>query len=86
MTGRRGAAVQGRDLLRERLAERLQLGVSRGDGNADLLRDPGGCHAAQGVGEDAVPAQRDLGFGHAVAQALAGAGSHNNDRRDGTGR
>jgi hypothetical protein len=38
------------------------------------------------VGEDAVPAQGNPGFGHAVAQSLAGAGGHDDDRRDGTGR
>ncbi|GIU55564.1 hypothetical protein NicSoilC12_13130 [Arthrobacter sp. NicSoilC12] len=77
--------MSGRKLLREGLAQRPQLGVARGERNADLLCDPGSRHTAEGVGEDGVPAERYFCFRHAVAQALAGAGGYNYDRCGGTG-
>ena len=78
-----GAPALRLELLREGVAEGVEFRVAGRDGDADLLRDAGRGDAPQGVGEDAVPAQRNLGFWHAVAQALAGAGSHDDDRGDG---
>ena len=70
----------------EGLTKSMEFRIAGRDGDADLLRDAGRGDTPEGVGEDAVPAQRNLGFWHAVAQALAGAGSHDDDRGDGAGR
>ena len=74
------------ELPGEGLTKGMEFRIAGRDGDADLLRDAGRGDTPEGVGEDAVPAQRNLGFWHAIAQALAGAGSHDDDRGDGAGR
>ena len=77
------APAFGLEVLGEGVTERVEFRIAGRNGDADLLRDAGRRDTPQGVGEDAVPAQRNLGFWHAVAQALAGAGRHDDDRGDG---
>src|SRR5690349_19566311 len=48
--------------------------IPLGHGDADLASDIGSDNAPKGVHQDGFATQRNFGFGHAVAEALARAG------------
>ena len=77
----RGTAVHYLDRAAERrsCAQGTKRGVRGGDGYGDSGGYPAGIDSAQRMGQEHFPGKGNLGFRHAVAEALAGPAGHQDD-------